>query len=74
MVGRVGLDRPLERGPEVVGVGREALGPLELCPAPQVRPGLLDARDVVLGVGASHGGGVTACLEPFRRVLADGLE
>ena len=74
MVGAGCLDRPVERGTEVVDVGRDDLDPLDLVPAAQVRAGGLGELDVVIGVAAPDRGGVAAGFESLLGVLADALE
>ena len=74
MLRRGCLDRPVERGAEVVDVALGDAAPLEVLSAPQVRTGRFGQRDVVVGVATSHRDRVATRVEALPRVLADGLE
>ena len=62
MIGARSLDGPVERGAEVVDLGRDDLGPIELVSAPEVGPGGLGELDVMIGVAAPDRPGVTIVL------------
>ena len=55
-------------------LGLEPLDPLGCVVPLQVRRGLLGEREEVLGVAPAHGVGLSGCLQPLRRELADRLQ
>ena len=68
------IQRPSERGADVVSLGVEPLEPLALLWAEQTRLGLLGQDDVEGSVPSSDGLAVAARHQTLERKLADGLE
>ena len=68
------IQRPVERGADVVPLRVEALEPLALLWAEQARLGLLGQREVEGGVPTTDGLVVAARRQTLERELANGLE